>query len=180
MGEVSEVGQLKFTHHPWISGGSKEEGIEHWFLADLEHNLIRDVKYVFLYGKKPNKIVWYLSMLLLFSRSVLSNFLQPHGLQQTRLPRPSPTPGACSNSCPLSQWCHPITLVLCCPLLPSVFPSIKVFSKELALYISWPKYCSFSFSISCFNEYSGLVSFRVDWFDLAVQGTQESSPTPQF
>ena len=67
--------------------------------------------------------------------------------------------------------------ILCCPLLllPSVFPSIRVFSSELALHIRWPKYWSFSFNISPFNEYSGLVSFRIDWFDLlAVQGTLES------
>ena len=64
-------------------------------------------------------------------------------------------------------------LVLCCPLLlPSVFPSIRVFSNESALCIRWPKYWSFSFSISPSNEYSGLISFRIDWFDLfAVQGT---------
>ena len=64
-------------------------------------------------------------------------------------------------------------LVLCRPLLlPSVFPSIRVFSNESALFIRWPKYWSFSFSISPSNEYSGLISFRIDWFDLfAVQGT---------
>ena len=65
-------------------------------------------------------------------------------------------------------------LILCHPLLllPSVFPSIRVFSNELALHIRWPKYWSFSFSISPSNEYSGLISFRIDWFDLlGVQGT---------
>ena len=73
-------------------------------------------------------------------------------------------------------------LILCHPLLlPSVFPNIRVFSNELALCIRWSKYWSFSFSISPFNEYSGLISFRIDWFDLlAVQGTLKSSPTPQF
>ena len=64
-------------------------------------------------------------------------------------------------------------------LLLSIFPSIRVFSKESVLRLRWPKYWSFSFSISPSNEYSGLISFRIDWFDaLAVQGTQESSPTP--
>ena len=65
-------------------------------------------------------------------------------------------------------------LVLCCPLLllPSIVPSIRVFSSESALYIRWPKYWSFSFSISPSKEYSGLISFRIDWFDLlVVQGT---------
>ena len=68
-------------------------------------------------------------------------------------------------------------LILCCPLLllPSIFPSITVFSSESALRIRWPKYWSFNFSISPSNEYSGLISFRMDWLDLlAVQGTLES------
>ena len=68
-------------------------------------------------------------------------------------------------------------LILCLPLflLPSIFPSIRVFSKQLALHIRWPKYWSFGFSISSSNEYSGLISFRTDWFDLlAVQGTLKS------
>ena len=71
-------------------------------------------------------------------------------------------------------------LILCCPVLflPSVFPSIRVFSSESVLCIMWPKYWSFSISPS--NEYSGLISFRIDWFDLiAVQVTQESSPASQ-
>ena len=67
-------------------------------------------------------------------------------------------------------------LILCCPLLlPSIFPSIRVFSNESVLPIRWPKYWSFSFSISPSNEYSGLISFRMDWFDLLeVQGTLKS------
>ena len=77
----------------------------------------------------------------------------------------------------------PYRLVLCRLhlLLPSIFPSTGVFSNELALHIRWPKYWSFSFNISPSSEYSGFISFMIDWFDLlAVQGTQESSPTPQF
>ena len=71
--------------------------------------------------------------------------------------------------------------IFCCPLLLllSIFPSIRVLSKESALCIKWPKYWSFSFCISPFNEYSGLISFRIDWFDL-LRDSQESSPTPQF
>ena len=72
-------------------------------------------------------------------------------------------------------------LILCHPLLllPSIFPTISVFSNESLLCIRWPKY--WSFSISPFSEYSGLISFRIDWLDLlAVQGTLKSSPTPQF
>ena len=101
----------------------------------------------------------------------MSNSLWPHGLQHARVPCHSPTPGACSNSCPLSWWhqptisCHPL-------LLPSIFSSKRVFSNESALHIRWPKYWSFSFNISPSNEYSGLIAFRIDWFDLlAVQGT---------
>ena len=73
-------------------------------------------------------------------------------------------------------------LILCHPLLlPSFFPSIRVFSNESVLHTRWSKYWSFSFSISRFNEYSGLISLRMDWLDLlAVQEIQESSPTPQF
>ena len=75
-----------------------------------------------------------------------------------------------------------IHLILCRPLLlSSIFPSIRVFSNELAIHIRWPKYWSCSFSISLSGEYSRLISFRIDWFDLlAVQGTLRSSPAPQF
>ena len=105
-----------------------------------------------------------------FSCSVMSDSLQPHGLQHARSPCPSPVPGVYSNSCPLSQWCHPTLL-----FLPSIFPSIRVFSNELALRIRWPKYWSFSFSISRSNKYSGLISFRIHWFDLlVVEGTPKS------
>ena len=71
-------------------------------------------------------------------------------------------------------------LIPCCPLLllPSIFPSIRVFPKELVLCIRWPKYWNFSFSISPSNEYSGLISFRIDWFDLTVQGTLKSLLQP--
>ena len=111
-----------------------------------------------------------------FSRSVRSDSLQPQGLHYTRLPCASPTPRVYSNSYPLSRWCHP-TFSSCHPLLlpPSIFPSIRVFSNESVLCIRWPKYWSFTFSISPSNEYSGLISFRMDWLDfLAVQGTLKS------
>ena len=109
-----------------------------------------------------------------FNHSAVSLSMRPHGTQHTRLPCPSPTPRACSNSCPSSQWCH---LILCRPLLllPSIFPSIRVFSKESIFRIMWPRYWSFSSSISPSNEYSGLISFRMDWLDfLAVQRTLKS------
>ena len=108
--------------------------------------------------------------LVQFSRSVMSNSLWPPGLQHARLPCPSPSPRAGSNSCPLNQWCHPNISSSVIPF--SIFPSIRVFSHESAVCIRWPKYWSFSFSISPSNEYSGLISFGIDWFDLlAVQGT---------
>ena len=111
-----------------------------------------------------------------FSHSFMSNSLWPHGLKHARPPCLSPTPGACSNSYPLNRWCHP-TISSChlLLLLPSIFPSIRVFSKESVLCIRWPKYWSFSFSINPSNEYSRLISFRMDWLDLlAVQGTLKS------
>ena len=103
-----------------------------------------------------------------FSHSVMTDSLRPHGLQHVRPPCPSPAPGVYLNSCPSDR------LILCPPPLvpPPIFPSIRVFSKESVLSIRWPKYWSFSFSISPSSDYSGLISFRMDWLDLlAVQGT---------
>ena len=91
----------------------------------------------------------------------MSDPSQHHGLQHARLPCPSPSPGVCSNSCPLNLWCPLL-------LLPSFFPSIRVFSDELALRIRWSNYWSFSFNISPSKEYSWLISFRINWFDLLV------------
>ena len=118
--------------------------------------------------------------LLSFSHSVISNSLQPHGLQHTKFPSSSHLMSSVHwvkmlNSCPLNQWCHP-TIFCCHLLLPSIFLSVRDFSNELALHIRWPKYWSFNFSISPSNEYSGLISFRMD----CPRGCQESSPTPQF
>ena len=106
----------------------------------------------------------------------MSDSLRPHGLQHTRLPCPSPTHKACSNSCPPSRWCHPTVLSSVVPFSSCIFPSIRVSSSESVPHIRWPK-GSFSFNISPSNEYSGLISFRFDWFDLlAVQGTLKSFP----
>ena len=107
----------------------------------------------------------------------MSDSLRPHELQHTGPPCPSPTPRVQSNSCPLSQWCHPTISSSGCPLLllPSIFPSIRVFSNESVLHIRWSKYWSFSFSISPSNEYPGRISFRMDWlYLLAAQGTLKS------
>ena len=104
---------------------------------------------------------------MLFSHLVMSNSLRPHGLQHARFP--------CRS---LHFMVMPSNhLILCWPLLllPSIFPSIKVYSNESALHIRWPKYWSFSFSIIPSNDSSGLISFGIDWFYLlAVQGTLKS------
>ena len=105
---------------------------------------------------------------LLCSYQVMPDSLRPHGLQHARLPCSSLSPGLCSNSCPLSWWCHPTISSSVRPhlLLPSIFPSIRVFFSESAVHVRWPKYRHLNFSISPSNEYSGLISFRIDWFDL--------------
>ena len=114
--------------------------------------------------------------MLLFSHKVMSNSLQPHGLQHARLPCPSLSPSLLRLMSSDSVM-PPKHLILCHPLLllPLVFPSIRVFSNELPLCIGWPTYRSFSFSISTSSEYSGLISSRIDWFHLlAIQGTLKS------
>ena len=95
---------------------------------------------------------------------VVSDVLRPHGLHHAKFPCPSLSSRVCSNSCLLSQWCH-ATISSCQPilLLPLLFPSIRVFSNESVLCIRWPKYWSFSFSISPSKEYSGLITFKMDW-----------------
>ena len=100
------------------------------------------------------RYVWNLSSVQ-FSPSVMSDSLWPHGLQHTRLPCPSPTPEACSNSCPSSQWCHPTISSSVGPFSSWLqsFPASGYFPMSV-LHIKWPKYWSFSFSISPSNEYS--------------------------
>ena len=110
----------------------------------------------------------------------MSNTLWPHALQQARLPYPSPNPRAYSNSSPSRRTCvrscpahvrlifRSNHLILCHPLLlpPSNFPSIRIFSNESVHPIRWPNYWSFSLNISPSNDYSGLISFRMDWLAL--------------
>ena len=121
-------------------------------------------------------IIWIIIYLMSWwaVQSVMSDSLQPHGLQLTRLPCPSPTHGACSNSCPSSWWCHPTTTSSAVPFsfcLQS-FPASDLFQWVSSLH---PKCWSFSFNTSPSNEYSGLISFRTDWLDfLAVQGILKS------
>ena len=107
----------------------------------------------------------------------MSNSLRTHGLQHARPPCPSRSPGVSSKIMSIESVMPSNHLILCHSLLllPSVFPSIRVFSNESGVCIRWPKYWRFSFSISPSNDYSGLISFRIDRFDhLAVQGTLKS------
>ena len=113
-----------------------------------------------------------------FSCSVVSDPLQPHGLQHARLSFTSLTPRVYSNTCPSSQWCH-LTLSSCHPLLllPSIFPRIRVFSNESTLRMRWSKYQSFNFNISPSKEHPGLYNGLVG-SPCSPRDSQESSPTP--
>ena len=111
-----------------------------------------------------------------FSRTVMSDCLRPYGLQHARLPYPSPTPRGYPNSCPLSQWCHPAIASSVSPVPPALilFQHQGLFQLVSSSH-QVAKYWSFSFNISLSIEHPGLISFRMDWFDLlAVQGTLKS------
>ena len=112
-----------------------------------------------------------------FSCSVMSNSLWPHELQHARPPGPSPTPRVYPNSCPLSRWCHPTISSSFIPFSsgPQSFPASGSFPMSQLFASGGQSYWSFSFNINPSNEYSGLISFRMDWLDLlAVQGTLKS------
>ena len=117
------------------------------------------------------------SLTVQFSHSVVSDSLRPHESQHTRPPCPSPNSMSLLKLISIELVMPSNHLILCHPLLllPSTFPSIRVFSNESALCIRWPKYGSLSFNISPSNEHQGLISFRMDWLDLlAIQGTLKS------
>ena len=149
----------------------------------MEYYCLMGIK--FLFGLTKN--FWKLRVMVIiqhcecpsvqFSCSVVSNSLRPHEPQHTRPPCPSPNPWNLPKLMSTESVMPSNHLILCHPLLllPSILPSIRVFSSESTLCIRWPKYWSFSFSISPSNEYSGLISFRMDSFDLlAVQGILKS------
>ena len=118
--------------------------------------------------------IYILFISVQFSCSVVSDYLRPHGLQHARPPCLSSTPGVY----PIESVMPSNHLILCHPLLllPSIFPSTRVFSNESTLHIRWPKYWSFHSNISPSNEHSGLISFRMDWLDLlAVQRTLKNT-----
>ena len=111
-------------------------------------------------------VILLLKLLLLFSYQDVSDSLRPYELQHTRLPCPSPSPGVCPNSCPLTVWCHTTissSVTLFSFSLQS--PSIRCFPNNSAVCIRWPKYWSFNFSISTSKAYSGLISFKIVQFD---------------
>ena len=118
-----------------------------------------------------------------FSCSVVSNSLRPPWIAARQASLSITNSRSSLRLTSIESVMPSSHLILCCPLLllPPISPSIRVFSNESTLHMRWPKYWSFSFSISPSNEHSGLISFRIDWFDfLAVQRTLKSSPTPQF
>ena len=144
-----------------------------YFFFKTFHGIIIDLQcYISFRCTLVNQL--YIHILLLFSCSVVFDSLPPRGLQHCSLPCPSVSSGVFSNSCPLNWWCHPtISSSVAYFSCPHSFPEFRVFSNELALYNKWSKYWSFSISPS--NEYSELIYFRTDWFDLlAVQGTLKS------
>ena len=138
--------------------------ISHWLFQ-----LVLDLSF----PGSSNSLLWlHNTTSVQFSHSVVSDSLRPHEPQHTRPPCPSPTPRIHLNSCPLSPVMPSNHLILCHPLLlPSFFPSIRVFFNESALCIKWPKYWSFSFSISPSNEHPGLIFLGwTGWISLQPKG----------
>ena len=119
---------------------------------------------VFVISRETNVLRWFLYVgpSVQFNHSVMSDPLWPHGLQHSRPPCPTPTPGVYSKSCSLSWWCHPIISSSIVPLSSHLLSFPASGSSNESVRIRWPKDWSFSFSISPSNEYSGLISFRID------------------
>ena len=148
-----------------------------WFVSDTSFGS-NSVMWDHKQCKQSVCKIEYLQVQLFFSHSVMSDPLPLHGLKHSRLFCTSPSPGVCSDSCPPNQWCHPTVSFSVSPFSPCLqsFPASGSFPVS-PLFASGgrPKYWSFSFSIRPFNEYSVLISLRIDWFDLlAVQGTLKS------
>ena len=154
-------------------------------LGDIEREELENVSLfnLFLPKKPQNGQLTHYQNLIKFCYCAVTQLCatlwDPHGWQHARLPCPSPSPRACSNTCPFSWWCQPAFSSPVIPFssCPQAFPASEFFSNESALCIRWPKHWSFSFSISTSNEYSGLISFEIDLFYLlAVLGTLTSLP----
>ena len=146
--------------------GTSEARILEWVAISCSRgsSWLRDWTYVSCTGGQS--IFWF----LLFSHSVTSHSLQPHGLQHAKLPYPSLSPRAWSNSCSLCRWCHPAISSFVIPFssCPQSFPASGSFPMSQLFASSWPRYWTFIFSISHFNEYSRLISFRIHWFYLLM------------
>ena len=155
---------------------------DNWFLSNINHHLIHcsDINHpIYTLENSPQALTLgpeEIDGSVQFSQPLVFDSLWPHGLQHSRPPCPSPSPGVYPNSCPLNLWCHPPSYPLSSPSPPVLnLSQHRVFSNESVLPIRCPKYWSVSFSISPSNEYSGLISFRMDWLDLlAIQGTLKS------
>ena len=145
-----------FIHFRWIYHNLPV----YWYLKDFFFNF---------YKQCSNKTFVVMSPSVQFSCSVVFNSLRPHELQHTRPPCPSPTPGVHPNSCPSSQWCHPAISSSVIPFssFPQSLPASES-ASESTLHMRWPKYWSFSFSISPSKEHPGLISFRMYWLDLCT------------
>ena len=147
----SVLPETNFCLKPWADNGSTNQYSCQLFYGWGWHTLCHSISKILIVGEGPGEI--------------------PSALRHL-----STWDEVCPNPCPLSRWCHPTITSSVVPSCPqSIFPSIRDFSNESALRIRWPKYWSFTFSISPSNGYSGLISFRMDWLDLlAVQGTLKS------
>ena len=156
VGRLFIVWATKEVHYKW-----------HFLFFSISNNLYRDIT--------DFNILFYLKPCfssIQFSQSLVSDSLRPHGLQHARLPCPSPTHKTCSNSSPSSQWCYPTISSSVVPFSSCLqsFPAPGSFPMS-QFFASSGQYWTFSVSLSPSNEYSGLISFRIDWLDiLAVQG----------
>ena len=147
--------------------------LANWYMYIVDSHKL-DFSCFFVYGTWHWRLHQFSSVQ--FSRSVVSDSLWPHELQHNRPSCPSPTPGVHSNSRLSNWWCHPAVSPLSYPSPSAPNPSQhQNLFKEPTLHMRWPKYWSFSFSITPYKEHPGLISFRMDWLDLlAVQGTFKS------
>ena len=157
----------QFMRHPL-----KKLFLPFQFASNAEFHRMVNVEFLGNFSCSYEDQLWWL-LSVQFSHSVVPNSLQSRGLQHARPPCPSPTPGIYSDSCPPSRWYHPTISSSVVPF-SSYHQSVPVSGsfQMSQLHIRWPKYWSFSFSISSPNEYSGLIPSWIGWFDLpAVQGT---------
>ena len=160
---VDEMAGQSWTQNLGQLRGNESKGL--WSSCDIKNTALESKGYGFRSGP-------LLSSNVTLGKSVSSvtqscPTLRPHGLQHARLSCPSPTPGACSNSCPLSRWCHPTISSSVAPFssCPQSFSASGSFPMS-QFFASGGQYWSFSFNISPSNEHPGLISFRMEWLDL--------------